>query len=163
MSKTTEAQKAAMRRYYQANKERAKERALKWQKENPEKVKEYQRKSSRNYWQNHTDKAKEAQRQWRIANPDKAREATYRWRENNPDKVKGYDRKRREKDVIKIDARKRIHVSVKRRKLIRPSQCSRCGRDDVAIEAHHEDYKKPLEVVWLCKCCHLETHLGRPS
>jgi len=32
----------------------------------------------------------------------------------------------------------------------------KCGRDDT--QAHHSDYSKPLEVVWLCSSCHGEEH-----
>ena len=32
----------------------------------------------------------------------------------------------------------------------------RCGARDV--QAHHPDYSKPLEVVWLCSTCHGEAH-----
>lgn len=44
--------------------------------------------------------------------------------------------------------------------LEKPSNCSGCGRNeyDVFIEGHHPDYSKPLEVVWLCKECHLSEH-----
>ncbi len=40
--------------------------------------------------------------------------------------------------------------------LTRPERCARCGRDVGAknIAAHHEDYSKPLDVVWLCRNCH---------
>jgi hypothetical protein len=41
-------------------------------------------------------------------------------------------------------------------KLIR-LPCERCGRTD-HIHAHHEDYDKPLEVVWLCPVCHKARH-----
>jgi hypothetical protein len=34
--------------------------------------------------------------------------------------------------------------------------CSVCGA--MKVEAHHTDYSKPLEVVWLCKKHHAEAH-----
>ena len=45
--------------------------------------------------------------------------------------------------------------------LVRPAVCSTCGKTGL-IEGHHEDYKKPLEVVWLCQRCHQEQHLHQP-
>lgn len=38
-----------------------------------------------------------------------------------------------------------------------PQPCARCGA--TPFGAHHEDYSKPLEVVWLCKKCHVARHL----
>ena len=35
--------------------------------------------------------------------------------------------------------------------------CERCGYG-IGVQAHHEDYSKPLEVVWLCPPCHGERH-----
>lgn len=26
------------------------------------------------------------------------------------------------------------------------------------LQAHHEDYSKPLDVRWACRKCHLESH-----
>ena len=41
--------------------------------------------------------------------------------------------------------------------LVRPASCSRCGGGK-RIEAHHPDYSKPLEVMWLCRRCHYHEH-----
>ena len=41
-------------------------------------------------------------------------------------------------------------------KIQRAAACQRCG-GNVATEAHHEDYAKPLEIQWLCKVCHGHT------
>jgi hypothetical protein len=48
--------------------------------------------------------------------------------------------------------------AVKAGKIVRPPECSKCGRSDVAIEGHHMDYSRPLELTWLCKSCHKKLH-----
>jgi hypothetical protein len=45
--------------------------------------------------------------------------------------------------------------------LVRPSFCSKCGTSDPVIQGHHEDYYRPMEVVWLCQACHLHKHAKR--
>lgn len=52
-----------------------------------------------------------------------------------------------------------VHKAVKDGVLIRPASCPKCGRQG-DMEAHHPDYSKPLDVVWLCKPCHSELHRG---
>lgn len=37
--------------------------------------------------------------------------------------------------------------------LINPALCEKCGKKG-KIEAHHPDYDKPMEVMWLCIKCH---------
>lgn len=34
--------------------------------------------------------------------------------------------------------------------------CETCGKHKT--DAHHPDYSKPLEVVWLCRSCHKKEH-----
>lgn len=38
--------------------------------------------------------------------------------------------------------------------------CEDCG--DVDVQAHHEDYSKPLEVKWLCRKDHWKRHTNAP-
>jgi len=40
--------------------------------------------------------------------------------------------------------------------VIEKETCECCGADDA--HAHHEDYRKPLDVQWLCHACHTWWH-----
>lgn len=63
-----------------------------------------------------------------------------------------------------VRARRAVQAAVKRGLLVRPSECSWCAKPGgkhptgFPIEAHHEDYTKPLDVVWLCSGCHWLRH-----
>jgi len=51
------------------------------------------------------------------------------------------------------------YQSLKKGIITRPSICElchSCGR----IIGHHEDYNKPLDVLWLCDSCHKKVHHG---
>ena len=41
--------------------------------------------------------------------------------------------------------------------LCKPLFCTRCWASG-RIEAHHNDYSRPLDVVWLCPSCHASMH-----
>lgn len=53
----------------------------------------------------------------------------------------------------KKKARGKIIRRVLHGTLTRPEHCQLCW-DRGIIEAHHADYRKPLDVVWLCRPCH---------
>ena len=55
----------------------------------------------------------------------------------------------------KANARSTVHVALKRGKLTKTA-CERCGSANV--EAHHDDYSRPLEVRWVCRRCHGMLH-----
>jgi hypothetical protein len=57
-------------------------------------------------------------------------------------------------------AHRLVHLALRAGKLEKPDCCDGCGLDR-RLEAHHEDYSKPLQVVWLCRSCHLRRH--RPA
>lgn len=49
-----------------------------------------------------------------------------------------------------------VKYAIKCGKLIR-KPCEVCGRSD-RVHAHHCDYDKPLDVMWLCHLCHRAWH-----
>jgi ribosomal protein S27AE len=54
-----------------------------------------------------------------------------------------------------MDPRNAVQMAVRKRILTR-EPCSRCGAPKT--HAHHEDYRKPLDVIWLCAPCHKQRH-----
>lgn len=55
----------------------------------------------------------------------------------------------------RMNCRSYLHVYVRRGK-VKKGPCEVCGSK--AVEAHHDDYDKPLEVRWLCKKHHRAHH-----
>jgi len=69
--------------------------------------------------------------------------ANKKWKNNNSEK---------------IAAHLLVRYAIKAGRIIKPVNCQECGKGDVRIEGHHEDYAKPLEVNWLCSPCHRKRH-----
>lgn len=53
----------------------------------------------------------------------------------------------------KNKARALVGRAIKAKKLVK-LPCENCG--NIKVQAHHDDYSKPLEVKWLCFKCHRE-------
>lgn len=51
----------------------------------------------------------------------------------------------------------KVYRAVKSGKLLK-QPCEVCGAD--RVEAHHDDYSRPLDVRWLCKRHHEDLHTG---
>lgn len=61
----------------------------------------------------------------------------------------------RAKNGVKAVAHAVFHKAV-RRGVIAPQPCIICGK--AKAEGHHENYSRPLEVIWLCKSHHMMRH-----
>jgi hypothetical protein len=77
------------------------------------------------------------------------------YRERHPEKVHqgllDWGARNREKRF----AHRRVYKAVKEGTLVR-QPCEICG--ELRVDAHHEDYSKPLDVMWLCKLHHRQIH-----
>ncbi len=64
------------------------------------------------------------------------------------------------KDFLKEKqkAKQKVKIALKRG-ILKKSSCQNCGEKDVI--AHHEDYNKPLKVIWLCRKHHMQLHRDR--
>lgn len=61
------------------------------------------------------------------------------------------------KDRLKAWCR-RVTSSAVRNGVLLKLPCEVCG--SLNSEAHHTDYRRPLEVKWLCKAHHVSEHFG---
>jgi hypothetical protein len=66
-------------------------------------------------------------------------------------------RRHKLKNPLKERARVQIKLSLISGLMVRPDTCEACSTD-CKPDGHHHDYNKPLEVIWLCKGCHIGIH-----
>jgi hypothetical protein len=101
------------------------------------------------------NKRKEYTRQWFKKHPGYSSEQGRRWKLDHPGRNTLYQKQYR-KDHPKVSrcwrATQRAIISGK---LIK-QPCLFCG--SLKVQAHHPDYSKPLDIVWLCKSCHKRLH-----
>lgn len=93
-------------------------------------------------------------------------------RSENLEKIRAYDRERgkiserikasteinrawRKEDQRRSRAHSAVARSIRKGELVQ-KPCIQCG--EIKSIAHHEDYDKPLEVMWLCQPCHKQRH-----
>jgi len=80
------------------------------------------------------------------------------WKANNKKAVaksqKKSGKKKRLKYPEKEKARHVLNYAIRTGRLTKSKYCESCFTEGY-VEAHHEDYSKPLDVDWLCIKCHL--------
>jgi hypothetical protein len=93
-------------------------------------------------------------------------------RSDNLEKIREYDRQRgklakrlasntevtrawRAEDKRRQQAHAAVSKALRHGTLLK-EPCCRCGNERSV--AHHDDYDKPLEVMWLCQPCHKQRH-----
>ena len=100
---------------------------------------------------------KESQQKYAERNRKKISDRCKRYRED-PEVKKRYKeiaiKKRKEKPWM-FEAKNKVTNALKSGKLEK-APCAVCGSEKV--EAHHEDYGRPIDVIWLCKSHHKIRH-----
>lgn len=102
----------------------------------------------------------ETDRRWREKNRERRAEAWARWQKENPDLVVASSKRYKGQHPEKAAAVRTLGNAVRDGKIIKPTQCQDCRGNfpKRLIHGHHEDYSKPLEVVWVCPNCHKARH-----
>jgi len=90
-----------------------------------------------------------AHREWK-------RQANSRYLKSHPDGVARRSKKYRQANPEKYKAHTAVHSALRNGTLVR-GVCEVCG--ETVVEAHHDDYSKPLDVRWLCHKHHCQHHI----
>lgn len=85
-------------------------------------------------------------------------ERVKKYYQNNKEKVRGIVYAYNERNIEKKRAHAVLNYHIKVGNIEKSDSCEKCGVSDQKIEGHHEDYKKPREVTWLCTRCHCARH-----
>jgi len=72
---------------------------------------------------------------------------------------RGRSRKWRANHKAEHYAHTLLKRAIEKGEIKKPCICSKCGKQGIKINGHHEDYSKPYEVVWLCDVCHKKRHV----
>jgi hypothetical protein len=95
----------------------------------------------------------------RIKNAVRNRLLSYAWRKDNKaadlESRRVFQRKYRRANPKKAYCHLALHRAVKSGRITR--QLCWCGKE---AQAHHEDYSKPYDVIWLCPLHHSAVHKG---
>lgn len=95
-----------------------------------------------------------------LSKTDKRREShrliLKRWRADNKELSLKRTQENRLKNPLKYAAHTAVNNALKLKKITR-EPCIKCG--SLKTDAHHEDYSKPLEVIWFCRIHHAERHV----
>ena len=80
-----------------------------------------------------------------------------KWQRNNKELQNVYSKRWQRKNENKRIAQRSVKYAIEKGILIRPGVCSKC-LIECQPDGHHEDYSKPLEIMWLCRQCHKDIH-----
>lgn len=105
-----------------------------------------------------------------AANSTSIKERVKKYRDENPYNELDTRMNACNKNPTQKNAYRAVEAAIRAGVLHKPDTCSMCGCNDSdrRIEAHHYDYAKPLDVIWLCSACHgladrkKREHEGRP-
>ena len=64
----------------------------------------------------------------------------------------------RQEHLEAVKAGSKLRYTIKQGHIIKPDHCVQCHRK-AGVTGHHQNYTKPLEVLWLCSSCHRKLHL----
>lgn len=79
-----------------------------------------------------------------------------KWRRDNSERLAEHTKNYRARNPEKRRAHRKVEVEIRTGRMAK-QPCSECGNEK--SQAHHDDYTKPLDVIWLCALHHKRRHV----
>lgn len=98
-----------------------------------------------------------------VNNVEKVNKYKRKWANNNKVAKSASIVKYRELNPVKYKAHNIVNNALRDKKLVKSLSCECCGIFTESLHAHHCDYSKPLELLWLCSPCHKTWHRNNNS
>ena len=111
-------------------------------------------------WQNKED-VREYHRKWRENNRGKRREYQRNSYQRNRSKYLLYFKNYNKLKIKEGKAQKLFRSQYKKGLIPKLEHCVICNVK--GTEAHHYDYDKPFDVLWVCRSCHQYIHQGKTT
>lgn len=102
------------------------------------------------------ERRKNCSKEWRKNNGDRTKELKRLWKEKNREKLRLQQKLWCCENKEKVLAQKLSKIITIPKNQI----CVICKKEK-AINKHHEDYNKPLEVIFCCNSCHSKLNTNR--
>lgn len=87
--------------------------------------------------------------------------ASRAWKKAHPERHAELARAYRLRNKAKTQAQNLLNYAIRTGHMQR-GPCEQCGTTE-RVHAHHDDYREPYKVHWLCYLCHKATHPVRPE
>ncbi len=141
--------------WYWANREKS----LEDRKKRYQETKEYTLRKSKERYEEHKERILKRNRELNKTPERRAKsnQRTREWNKKNPEKIRARIATWKRNNKEKALAHQYVLWGLRLNVIQKPSECQGCGKK-IKVEAHHRDYTKQLEVMWLCKLCHEQEH-----
>lgn len=97
-------------------------------------------------------------KRWVRLNPDIHNALTAKYRRRHPDRCNLRVRTWRAAHPGAGAAYTSLWEAIHAGRVLRPDACAECKRECKLDGHHHRGYDKPLDVIWLCRRCHVRLH-----
>lgn len=104
----------------------------------------------------------ENSRKYRSKNRILCNKRSSAWAKKHPEKRKEYTKEYDRKNPEKKKARNLLNSAIRWKGFPKGDKCDLCGIKG-KVDGHHDDYSKPLKVLWVCRDCHASVRLRNQS